>query len=73
MWLLVAVLVIASFVMKALAPKQEGPEPQDVDTPVSEEGKSIRKVYGTVWIKDPMIVAFQKVGQDPIRSKGGKK
>lgn len=73
MWLLLAIVVVATFIMKALAPKQEAPEPRDVETPVSEEGTTIRKIYGTVWIKDPMIVAFQKVGQDPIRSKGGKK
>ena len=73
MWILLAIVVVAAFVMSAMAPKQEAPSPQDVDSPVSEEGTSIRKIYGTVWIKDPMIVAFEKVGQDRIRSKGGKK
>lgn len=73
MWFLIAVVVVAAFVMRALMPKQDQPKPQDIQTPVADEGGSVRKVYGTVWISDPVLLAFQKIGTDRIRSKGGKK
>lgn len=73
MWVVIAVVVVALAVMKALTPKQEAPAVQNGKTPTTEEGIKLRKVYGTVWISDPSLVAFKKAGTIPIRSKGGKK
>lgn len=73
MWALIAVVVVAAYVIRAAQPKQPSPKPQDVEIPVADEGRAIRKIYGTVWIDDPMIIAFDKVGTDRIRTKGGKK
>jgi len=73
MWFIIALVTVVAFIFSALQPKQEQPKPQEVKAPVSDEGASIKKVYGTVWITDPMIVAFKKMGTDRIRTKGGKK
>ncbi|MGH1447874.1 MAG: hypothetical protein ACRBBM_00415 [Pseudomonadaceae bacterium] len=66
-------LMLAVAIVNALRPKQEQPAVQEGNTPTTEEGVKLRKVYGTVWIKEPSLVAFKKMGTVPIRSKGGKK
>ncbi len=73
MWIALAAIVIVSVIIQALRPKPEAPAVQEGNTPTTEEGVKLRKVYGTVWIKEPSLVAFKKMGTIPIRSKGGKK
>jgi len=73
MWYLVAAVVIAVGITTFLAPKPPSQKPQDVKTPASKEGGKIRKIYGTVWIEDPIVLGFKKIGTDAIRKKGGKK
>ena len=72
-WVLIAIQIVASLLIAALMPKPKGPVPVKVRTPVVEEGQKIRKIYGTVWIDDPMVLAFKPVGTTKIKSKGGKK
>jgi hypothetical protein len=69
----IAVLVVSALIQVALAPKPKAAEPVKVRTPVVEEGQKIRKIYGTVWIPDPMVLAFKPTGTTKIYSKGGKK
>lgn len=71
-WVQIAILVVSALISYALTPKPKAPEPQKVSIPVVEQGQKIRKVYGTVWIDDPMVLAFKPVGTVPIKSKGGK-
>ncbi len=73
MWVFLAVLVVSVALMAAIRPKQEPPAVQEGNTPTTEEGVKLRKVYGTVWVSDPSLIAFKKMGTIPIRSKGGKK
>lgn len=73
MWWNIAVMIVTVAIQLATRPKPKTPKPQDVEAPVSEEGRSIRKIYGTVWVDDSMVLAFKKVGTDRIRTKGGKK
>lgn len=73
MWGMVALFVVSALIQFALAPKQEGAKPQTGRTPRVEEGKKIPKIYGTIWINDPMILGFKRIGTDPIKSKSGKK
>jgi hypothetical protein len=45
------------------------------DTPKAEvpevlDGRKIRRIYGTVWIDDPIVLAFKQVGTIPIKAKG---
>lgn len=73
MWVQVAILVVSMVLSYATRPKPQQPKPGTVETPVAEEGRTIRKVYGTVWIDDPQILGFKRIGTDRIRKKGGKK
>lgn len=73
MWVQLAILVISALISYATRPKPTQPKPQGATAPVVEEGKRIRKIYGTVWIDDPIILGFKRIGTDPIRTKGGKK
>jgi len=72
-WQVVALFVVSALISFALRPKIEGAKPQESKTPRVEEGKKIPKIYGTVWINDPMVLGFKRIGTDPIKSKSGKK
>lgn len=73
MWVQIAILVVSALISYATRPKPQKVQPGKVETPVVEEGKPIRKVYGTVWIDDPQVLGFKRIGTDRIQSKGGKK
>ncbi|MDF3841111.1 hypothetical protein P3W55_05235 [Pseudomonas citronellolis] len=73
MWVQIAILVISALISYATRPKPTKPEPQEVTAPTAEEGKKLRKVYGTVWVDDAQVLGFKKMGTDAIRTKGGKK
>lgn len=70
---LLFVLVVAVFLGGFGGPKTKAPKPQEVKAPVVKEGKRIRKIYGTVWVDDSMVLGFKKIGTDAIRKSGGKK
>lgn len=74
MWGYIAVLVIA-VVLVVTAPKgaTTKPSPGEAKAPDVKEGKRIRKVYGTVWVDDSMVIGFKKISTTPIRKSGGKK
>ncbi|CDF82155.1 hypothetical protein PKB_0787 [Pseudomonas knackmussii B13] len=73
MWVQIAILVVSALINYATRSKPTKPEPQEVTTPTAEEGKKLRKVYGTVWVDDAQVLGFKKMGTDPIQTKGGKK
>ena len=73
MWVQIAILVVSALISYATRPKPANPKPQEVTTPTAEEGRKLRKVYGTVWVDDAQMLGFKKIGTDPIKSKGGKK
>lgn len=73
MWEQIALIVVSMVLQSIFAPKTQSQDLPDVEAPTAEEGTSIKKVYGTVWIEDPQLLAFKKVGRDKIRSKSGKK
>lgn len=68
-----AALIVSAVIMAALAPKPPKPESQTPRAPEAEDGKAIVRIYGTVWIDDPMVLGWKSMGQDPIKKKGGKK
>lgn len=73
-WVVQLILLIVSMIIQyALAPKPEQPKPQENKAPEVEDGKSIRKVYGEVWIDDPMVLGWKDMGIQKIKAKGGKK
>lgn len=71
-----AVLIVASFVASALAPKPQQPKPaalEDFDAPTAEEGRAIPVVFGDVWITGPNVIWYGDLGVQPIQGGGGKK
>lgn len=72
-WVYLAVLVVSMLVSYALRPKPETPKPNTPNTPVVEDGMGIIDVFGTVWINDPIVLAWLALSPTPIRKKGGKK
>lgn len=69
----IAVLIVAAIITAAMAPKPPKPEAQKGRAPEAEDGKSIIRAYGTIWVDDPMVLGFKTMGEDPIKKKGGKK
>lgn len=73
MWLYyAAVLVVALVLAYALAPKPQLPDAQQAERPHVKDGAGIVRVYGEVWIDDPVVLAWKQIGVDPIQ-RGGKK
>lgn len=72
-WALIAIQIVASLLLAALAPKPKPPDTKTAQRPIVSEGDKHRKAYGTVWIDDPMVLAYRQVGTQKIKSKGGKK
>lgn len=69
------IFVLIAAVALAFSSRQrtQTPQPQRGTLPSIKDGKKVARVFGTVWIDDPMQLAMQQTGEDPIRSKGGKK
>lgn len=72
-WVVYAVLLVVSAVLSyALAPRPQASEAQQAERPHVKDGAGIVRVYGEVWIDDPVVIAWKPMGVDAIR-KGGKK
>lgn len=69
----IVVLIVAAIIAYAMAPKPPTPEQQKGKVPDAEDGKSIIRIYGEVWVEDPIVLGFKTMGADPIKKKGGKK
>ncbi|HEY4145162.1 hypothetical protein [Pinirhizobacter sp.] len=70
MWVLIAVVIVSLIVAVALqpsAPRQPGAQKGTV--PDVTDGKRVRRVYGTLWIDDPMQLAMKEMGETPIKKK----
>jgi len=66
-WTLVT-LVVGLLVVIAL-PTSVAPEARTATAPEVLDGRKIRRVYGTVWIDDPTVLAWKPMGTVPIKSK----
>jgi hypothetical protein len=72
----IAVLLIATYVAYALAPKPPQPKPaslEDFDIPTAEEGRPLPMIFGTVLVRGPNVIWYGDLGTEPIKSKSGKK
>lgn len=68
----VVALVISAAISYATAPTPEAPEVRAAEMPQVKDGAGVVRVYGEVWINDPVILAWTAVGTMPITQKGGK-
>lgn len=73
MWFQIGILIVSALVSNWTRKKPEQPKPQEATAPVVEDGKRQRRIYGTVWVDDSIVLGWKEIGQDPIRTKGGKK
>lgn len=75
MWEYVALLILSFILTYFLSPKPNIPkiEPRDVEIPKAEEGTPIPVVFGTVWIRDPVVGWWGDVKTVAVKSKSGKK
>lgn len=73
MWVQIAIIIVAMVLSYTNRPKPTKPDPASVSAPTTDEGVARRRIYGTVWIDDSMVLGFKEIDTDPIRSKGGKK
>ncbi|MBD9368863.1 phage tail protein [Xanthomonas sp. XNM01] len=72
-WAVYAIMfIVSALISLALAPKIRGTEAQKVEVPIVEDGAVIRRIYGPVWIKDPIMLAFKPNGTTEIKKKAGK-
>src|SRR5690606_118173 len=72
-WVVYAIMFVVSIIVSlALAPSIKGSPAQKGQVPVVEDGAVIRRIYGPVWIKDPVMLAFKPTGTVAIRKKAGK-
>ncbi len=69
----IVVLIISLLVSYAMRPKPQNQEAQKGNAPTVKDGKSIIRIYGTVWVDDSIVLGWKPAGTDPIRKKGGKK
>lgn len=69
----IIVAIVSVYLALNSQPKAQTPQPKASTVPTVKDGKRVIRVYGTVWIDDPMQIAMKQVGEDPIKSKGGKK
>lgn len=76
-WLIyIAVLLVATFVSYALAPKPPKPKPaslSDFDIPIAEEGRPIPVVFGTILVTGPNVLWYGDLRTKAIKSSSGKK
>lgn len=69
----IAVMVISALIAYSMRPKIEKPQPQEGGTPTTEDGRPIKRIYGTVWADDSIVLGWKNLGVEEIKSKGGKK
>lgn len=66
------IIAVAAVISLALAPRPQEPQAQEAKRPVVEDGAGVVRIYGDVWIDDPVLLGWWQVGMDPIKA-GGKK
>lgn len=69
--LIIAIIAsIIAYVLRPKTPKQEEPKHEG---PTVEDGLCIDDHFGEVWITEPHLMAWKKVGTEKIKAEGGKK
>jgi len=70
----IVVAIVAAVISSYLALQGiEGAKASSGSVPEAKDGTVIRKIYGTVWIDDSQVLAYQDLPPEPIKQKVGKK
>ncbi|MHB1057236.1 MAG: hypothetical protein ACYC0F_05070 [Rhodanobacter sp.] len=69
MFAAIAIIIVAVILAVALAPttRAQNAGPTKGTVPDVKDGKRIIRIYGTVWIDDPIQLAMLNTSQTPIR------
>jgi hypothetical protein len=73
-WVKLIIMVVASYVAAALAPKPPQPKPaslDDLDVPQADEGRAVGMVFGHVFIKAPTLAWFGNLTTEKIKKRTG--
>lgn len=65
----IVIMVVMALVSIALTPKQPDAVDQVIEAPRLKDGNGVRMVFGEVWITDPDIIGWKKMGTKTIRGK----
>jgi hypothetical protein len=69
MWVALAIIVVALILAVATMPgvRNQNTGPTKGTVPDVKDGKRVIRIYGTVWINDPIQLAMLNTDQTPIR------
>jgi len=68
-WVQIVVAIVVALISYALTPKQPDAVDQVTEAPRLIDGAGVRMVFGEVWITDPAIIGWRKMGTKTIRGK----
>ncbi len=68
-WIQVVWFIVSALISYALTPKTPDSVDQPGQAPRVEDGAGVRMVFGEVWITDPDIIGWKKMGTKTIRGK----
>lgn len=74
-WYAIAMLALSLIMYFVARPKPQHakpPELGDFQAPTVEEGTDILMIFGTVWMKSPVVGWYGDLDYEPIRADGGK-
>lgn len=73
-WVVQLIIAIVSAILSyVLRPKVPEQKEAKQDGPTVEDGVAVDDHFGEVWITQPHLLAWKKMGTENIKSKGGKK
>lgn len=68
-WVQIVIMIVSILISYALTPKTPDSVDQPGQAPRVEDGAGVRMVFGEVWITDPMVIGWRKMGTQTIRGK----
>ncbi|MBE2232604.1 MAG: hypothetical protein IAE85_03845 [Anaerolinea sp.] len=68
----VVIMIVSALISMALAPKPQDAKAQKIEIAKVEDGATLKRIYGPVWIDDPIVIGDKPMGTVDIRKRAGK-
>ena len=68
-WVQIVIAIVVALISYALTPKTPDAVDQVTEAPHLKDGMGVRMVFGEVWITDPAVIGWKKMGTKTIRGK----
>lgn len=68
----VVIMIVSALISMAMAPKPQDAKAQKIDIAKVEDGATLKRIYGPVWIDDPIVIGDKPMGTVDIRKRAGK-